>query len=110
MVDRTAKTKKIIFSSETQITGQQNKGRNKKRGRMFADFSTSGCEIQQWIKNCSEKDRTPSNHYVVGPAKSPLHHDMKAPGKMWRHNPTGYISPGDAAKNFFNLAGLQRIC
>lgn len=50
-----SKNKKIIFSSETQITGQQNKGRNKKRGRMFADFSTSGCEIQQWIKNVQKK-------------------------------------------------------
>lgn len=54
----------------------------------------------------SEKDRTLSNHYVVGPAKSPLHHDMKAPGKMWRHNPTGYTSPSDAAKNFFQLGGF----
>ena len=52
------------------------------------------------------KDRTLSNHYVVGTAKSPLHHDMKAPGKMWRHNPTGYTSPSDAAKNFFQLGGF----
>lgn len=26
-----------------------------KKGGMFADFSTSGCEIQQWIKNVQKK-------------------------------------------------------
>lgn len=28
------------------------------------------------------KDRTLSNHYSIGPAKSLLHDGMKAPGKM----------------------------
>ena len=58
----------------------------------------------------SKKNRTfPCTISKVRP-RTCFYHAKRTPGKMCRHNPTGYISPVIEANNLFYLADFRDIC